>query len=166
FVLFSLLYDRLIDYVEVGTMITLDDGLIALEVTEIDHENKEVITKVINSGMSKNRKGVNIPNVHLNLPSMTTKDEEDIVFGVKESGEFIAASFVRSPNDVFKIHKLLDDNVGQTLQIISKIENREGVDHVDEILAATYALMIARGNLGVETPAVEVPLVQNDLIHR
>ncbi|HLR43171.1 MAG TPA: pyruvate kinase [Pseudogracilibacillus sp.] len=163
---FSVSYDRLIDDVEVGTMITLDDGLIALEVTEIDHENKEVITKVINSGMIKNRKGVNIPNVHLNLPSMTKKDEEDIVFGVKEGVDFIAASFVRSPNDVFKIRKLLDDNGGQTLQIISKIENREGVDNFDKILAASYGIMIARGDLGVEIPAEEVPLVQKDLIHR
>lgn len=163
---FSVSYDHLIDDVEIGTVITLDDGLIALEVTDIDHENKEVITKIINSGIIKNRKGVNIPNVHLNLPSMTKKDEEDILFGIKEGVDFIAASFVRNPNDVFKIRKLLDENDGSTIQIISKIENREGVDNFDKILAASYGIMVARGDLGVEIPAEEVPLVQKDLIHR
>lgn len=163
---FSVSYDHLIDDVEIGTVITLDDGLIALEVTDIDHENKEVITKIINSGIIKNRKGVNIPNVHLNLPSMTKKDEEDILFGIKEGVDFIAASFVRNPNDVFKIRKLLDENDGSTIQIISKIENREGVDNFDKILAASYGIMVARGDLGVEIPAEEVPLVQKDLIYR
>lgn len=163
---FSVTYDKLINDVEVGTVITLDDGLIALKVTAIDYDAKEVVTEVVNSGMVKNRKGVNIPNVRVNLPSMTEKDRSDIIFGIEEDVDFIAASFVRQAEDVLQIKEWLEKHGGHDIQIISKIENREGVDNFDKILEASYGIMVARGDLGVEIPAEEVPLVQKDLIHR
>lgn len=163
---FSVTYDGLIDDVEVGTKISLDDGLIELEVIGIDYDNEELKTRVINSGIIKNKKGVNIPNVHVNLPSLTEKDKRDILFGIEQDIDFIAASFVREHTDILKIKKMLEDNNATHIQIISKIENREGVDNFDKILEVSYGIMIARGDLGVEIPAEEVPLVQKDLIHR
>ncbi|MBO1003397.1 pyruvate kinase [Pseudogracilibacillus auburnensis] len=163
---FSVTYKGLIDDVEIGTRISLDDGLIELEVVAIDHEQEEIKTRVINSGKIKNKKGVNIPNVHVNLPSLTEKDKEDILFGIEQNVDFIAASFVREHTDVLTIKKLLEENDASHIQIIAKIENREGVDHFDKILEASYGIMIARGDLGVEIPAEEVPLVQKELIHK
>src|SRR5690625_1230333 len=156
----------LIDDVEVGTLISLDDGLIQLEVLEIDHEAEELKTKVINSGIIKNKKGVNVPNVHVNLPSLTDKDVNDILFGIEQDVDFVAASFVRESTDVLAIKKLLEDHHADHIQIISKIENRGGVDNFDKILEVSYGIMVARGDLGVEIPDSEVPLVQKDLIHR
>ena len=163
---FTVTYKGLIDDVEVGTLISLDDGLIQLEVLEIDHEAKELKTKVINSGIIKNKKGVNVPNVHVNLPSLTDKDVNDILFGIEQDVDFVAASFVRESTDVLAIKKLLEDHHADHIQIISKIENRGGVDNFDKILEVSYGIMVARGDLGVEIPASEVPLVQKDLIHR
>src|SRR5690625_1941925 len=163
---FAVTYEGLIDDVQVGTSISLDDGLIELEVVAIDHERQEVKTRVVNSGIIKNRKGVNIPNVHVNLPALTEKDKNDILFGIEQDVDFIAASFVREHTDVLTMRKMLDENNGEHIQIISKIENQEGVDNFDKILEASYGIMIARGDLGVEIPAEEVPLVQKDLIHR
>lgn len=163
---FTVTYKGLINDVEVGTLISLDDGLIQLEVVGINHENEEIKTKVINSGKIKNRKGVNVPNVHVNLPSLTDKDKNDILFGIEQDVDFIAASFVREHQDVLAIKKLLEDNHADHIQIISKIENRSGVDNFDKILEVSYGIMVARGDLGVEIPAAEVPLVQKDLIHR
>lgn len=163
---FSVTYEGLIDDVDVGTSISLDDGLIELEVVEVDHEREEVKTKVINSGVIKNKKGVNIPNVHVNLPSLTEKDKEDIKFGIEQDVDFIAASFVRAHTDVLTIKKMLEENNASHIQIISKIENREGVDNFEKILEASYGIMIARGDLGVEIPPEEVPLVQKKLIHQ
>ena len=163
---FTVTYQGLINDVEIGTLISLDDGLIQLEVLEIDKEAEEIKTKVINSGMIKNKKGVNVPNVHVNLPSLTDKDVNDILFGIEQDVDFIAASFVRERTDVLAIKKLLEDHQADHIQIISKIENRSGVDNFNEILEVSYGIMVARGDLGVEIPASEVPLVQKDLIHR
>lgn len=163
---FTVTYKGLINDVEVGTTISLDDGLIQLEVLEIDYDAEEVKTRVINSGKIKNKKGVNLPNVHVNLPALTEKDQNDILFGIEEDVDFIAASFVREHTDVLTIRKLLEDNNAAHIQIISKIENREGVDNFDKILEVSYGIMVARGDLGVEIPSSEVPLVQKDLIHR
>lgn len=163
---FSVTYQGLIDDVEIGTIISLDDGLIELEVTAIDKENEEVVTKVVNSGVIKNKKGVNIPNVHVNLPALTEKDKSDILFGIEQNVDFIAASFVREHSDVLSIRKMLEQNKAAHIQIISKIENQEGVDNFDKILEASFGIMVARGDLGVEIPAEEVPLVQKDLIHK
>lgn len=162
----SVSYPGLINDIEVGSTILLDDGLIALEVTEKRPETKEIITIVKNAGVLKNRKGVNIPNVRINLPGMTEKDAADIEFGIAEGIDFIAASFVRRAKDVLEIRKILEKNNATHIQIIPKIENREGVDNINEILEVSDGLMVARGDLGVEIPAEEVPLVQKELIQK
>ena len=114
----------------------------------------------------KNKKGVNVPDVQVQLPGMTEKDASDILFGIKEGVDFIAASFVRRASDVMEIRSLLESNGGSSLQIIPKIENGEGVDNIDEILQVSDGLMVARGDLGVEIPSEEVPLIQKRLIEK
>lgn len=161
---FSITYPGLIDDVHVGSKILLDDGLIGLEVLEINKTDGEIKTKVLNPGTLKNKKGVNVPNVSVNLPGITEKDASDIVFGIEQGIDFIAASFVRRASDVLEIRELLEKHNAAHIQIISKIENQEGVDNIKEILEVSDGLMVARGDLGVEIPAEEVPLVQKDLI--
>lgn len=163
---FSVTYPQLFDDVEVGSSILLDDGLIALEVTEKDAKNRELVTKVLNPGVLKNKKGVNVPNVSINLPGITEKDANDIRFGLGQGIDFIAASFVRRASDVLEITKILEENDATHVQIIPKIENQEGVDNIDEILQVSQGLMVARGDLGVEIPAEEVPIVQKQLIKK
>lgn len=163
---FSVTYDKLIEDVGVGSTILLDDGLIQLEVIGKDEENGLIKTLVINSGALKNKKGVNVPGVQVQLPGMTEKDASDILFGIKEGVDFIAASFVRRASDVMEIRSLLEENDGADLQIIPKIENREGVDNIDEIIMVSDGLMVARGDLGVEIPSEEVPLIQKQLIEK
>jgi pyruvate kinase len=163
---FSVTYEGLIDDVEKGSKILLDDGLIGLEVTEIDKANGEIHTIVSNSGMLKNKKGVNVPGVSVNLPGITDKDAKDIIFGIQQDVDFIAASFVRRATDVLEIRQLLEEHHAPHIQIIPKIENQEGVDNIDEILEVSDGLMVARGDLGVEIPAEEVPLVQKQLIKK
>ncbi|QOY33914.1 pyruvate kinase [Anaerobacillus isosaccharinicus] len=161
---FSVSYSGLVDDVEVGSKILLDDGLIELEVIEIG--SNELKTKILNSGTIKNKKGVNVPNVSVNLPGITEKDANDIRFGIEQGVDFIAASFVRRASDVLEIRELLETNGAVDIHIIPKIENQEGVDNIDEILEVSDGLMVARGDLGVEIPAEEVPLVQKSLIKK
>ncbi|MED4392930.1 pyruvate kinase [Priestia aryabhattai] len=161
---FSITYPGLIDDVHVGSKILLDDGLIGLEVLGVNKTDGEIKTKVLNPGTLKNKKGVNVPNVSVNLPGITEKDANDIVFGIEQGIDFIAASFVRRASDVLEIRELLEKHNAAHIQIISKIENQEGVDNIKEILEVSDGLMVARGDLGVEIPAEEVPLVQKDLI--
>ncbi|WNF36035.1 pyruvate kinase [Bacillaceae bacterium IKA-2] len=161
---FSVTYSGLINDVEVGSKILLDDGLIELEVIEVG--SNELITKILNSGTIKNKKGVNVPNVSINLPGITEKDESDIRFGIEQGVDFIAASFVRRASDVLEIRGLLESKGAEHIHIIPKIENQEGVDNIDEILEISDGLMVARGDLGVEIPAEEVPLVQKKLIKK
>ena len=161
---FSLSYDGLINDVEIGMPILLDDGLVELQVSSIDEENQEIVTKAINSGVLKNNKGVNVPGASLNLPGLTDKDRSDIEFGIKNGVTFIAASFVRRTSDVLEIKDILEKNDALHIQIIPKIENQEGVDNLDEIIAVSDGLMVARGDLGVEIPVEEVPIVQKDMI--
>lgn len=163
---FSVTYDQLIDDVHPGAKILLDDGLIGLEVISIDKEENQIKTKVLNAGILKNKKGVNVPGVSVNLPGITEKDTKDILFGIEQGVDFIAASFVRRATDVLEIRQLLEENNGSHIQIIPKIENQEGVDNINEILEVSDGLMVARGDLGVEIPAEEVPLVQKDLIKK
>ncbi|MGG5829324.1 pyruvate kinase, partial [Bacillus pumilus] len=162
----SVTYEDLIHDVEVGSTILLDDGLIGLEVKELNMDRKEIVTKVMNTGTLKNKKGVNVPGVSVNLPGITEKDANDILFGVEQGVDFIAASFVRRASDVLEIRELLEKNNAADIQIIPKIENQEGVDNIDEILEVSDGLMVARGDLGVEIPAEEVPLVQKMLIKK
>jgi len=163
---FSVTYERLIEDVHTGAKILLDDGLIGLEVISVDKANVEIKTKVLNSGTLKNKKGVNVPGVSVKLPGITEKDAQDILFGIEQGVDFIAASFVRRAKDVLEIRQLLEENNGSHIQIIPKIENQEGVDNINEILEVSDGLMVARGDLGVEIPAEEVPLVQKDLIKK
>lgn len=151
--------------VKVGDLILIDDGLIELEVREIK-DGTDIICRVNNSGQMSNHKGVNVPNVKISLPAITEKDREDILFGIKNQVDFLAASFVRKKEDVFEIRRILEDNHGEYIQIIPKIENQEGIDNIDEILLASDGLMVARGDLGVEVPPQEIPLVQKMLIKK
>ncbi len=160
----SVTYPDLVNDVHVGSKILLDDGLIELEVKQI--EKNELYTEVLNNGTLKNKKGVNVPNVSVNLPGITDKDAADIEFGIEQGIDFIAASFVRRVSDVLDIRKLLEKHKATDIQIIPKIENREGVDNIDSILEISDGLMVARGDLGVEIPAEEVPLVQKQLIKK
>jgi pyruvate kinase len=163
---FSVTYPGLIEDVHTGSKILLDDGLIGLEVTSIDKEANEIAVNILNSGTLKNKKGVNVPGVSVNLPGITEKDTQDILFGIEQGVDFIAASFVRRAKDVFEIRQLLEENNATQIHIIPKIENQEGVDNIDEILEISDGLMVARGDLGVEIPAEEVPLVQKQLIKK
>ncbi|PLR81482.1 pyruvate kinase [Bacillus canaveralius] len=163
---FSVTYQGLIDDVHTGSKILLDDGLIALDVIRIDKANNEIRTKVLNGGVLKNKKGVNVPGVAVKLPGITEKDANDILFGIEQGVDFIAASFVRRATDVLEIRQLLQDNNASHIHIIPKIENQEGVDNIHEILEVSDGLMVARGDLGVEIPAEEVPLVQKQLIKK
>lgn len=163
---FSITYPGLIHDIKIGSKILLDDGLIGLEVVKIDQPHNEIYTKILNSGTLKNKKGVNVPGVSVNLPGITEKDAEDILFGIEQGIDFIAASFVRRASDVLEIRQLLEENRAAHINIIPKIENQEGVDKIDEILEVSDGLMVARGDLGVEIPAEEVPLVQKLLIKK
>ena len=163
---FSVTYANLINDVEVGSHILLDDGLVDLLVTEIDHANQELVTEIQNSGVIKSKKGVNVPNVSINLPGITEKDAADIRFGVREGIDFIAASFVRRASDVMEIREILEQEGRPNVKIISKIENQEGVDNIDEILSVSDGIMVARGDLGVEIPTHEVPIVQKYIIKK
>ncbi|HLR02451.1 MAG TPA: pyruvate kinase [Virgibacillus sp.] len=163
---FSTTYKDLINDVHVGSKILLDDGLIELEVTDIDHDNKELKTTALNNGVVKNKKGVNVPNVQVNLPGITEKDTKDIEFGIEQDVDFIAASFVRTPSDVLEIKELLEKHDATHIHLIPKIENQEGIDNIDGILEVSDGLMVARGDLGVEIPPEEVPLVQKELIEK
>lgn len=163
---FSVSYPELINDVNPGSHILLDDGLIDLEVTDIDRVANEIVTVVKNSGTLKNKKGVNVPNVSINLPGITEKDAADIIFGIENDVDYIAASFVRRPSDVLEITEILEKHNATHIQIIPKIENQEGVDNIDEILKISDGLMVARGDLGVEIPTEDVPIVQKSLIRK
>lgn len=160
----SVSYDGLAEDLTVCNKILIDDGLIELNVDRI--EGTEIYCSIDNGGVLGSKKSVNIPNVEINLPGLTPKDESDLIFGIKQKVDFVAASFVRKPQDVIAIRKVLENNGGGNIQIISKIENREGVEKIDRILAVSDGIMVARGDLGVEIPAEEVPLVQKSIIKK
>jgi len=160
----SVTYEGLPNDIAAGKRILLDDGLIELEVVEI--KGADIICNVLNDGPLKNNKGVNVPDVSLSLPALTEKDINDILFGIKMGVDFIAASFIRSAEDIAKIKQVLEKNGGSHIKIIAKIENREGLDNLDDILDAAHGIMVARGDLGVEIKPEEVPIVQKDMIRK
>lgn len=160
----SVSYPGLVHDIEIGSRILIDDGLIEVKVERI--EGTEIITKILNGGQLKSRKGVNVPGVSVNLPGITEKDAADIRFGLEQGIDFIAASFVRKASDILEIRKLLEDHDQEGVQIIAKIENQEGVDNIDEILLVADGIMVARGDLGVEVPAEDVPLMQKMMIRK
>lgn len=147
-----------------GTKILLDDGLIEMSVLAVSDD--EITCKVINGGKLSNHKGVNIPEIHLSMPYINNKDKEDILFGISQDVDFVAASFVRTAEDVAELRNLLNANGGSSINIIAKIENGEGVEHIDEIIEASDAIMIARGDMGVEIPYEEVPSIQKMIIKK
>ncbi len=160
----SVSYKNLYNEVTPGTRILINDGLIEIIVEKID--GKDVVCKVQNGGKLTNKKSINIPNSKIQLPSMTDKDKSDIIFGIKNGFDFIAASFIRKPEDVMNIKKVLKDNGGDYIKVISKIENREGIENFDEILEVSDGIMVARGDLGVEIPMEEVPIRQKEFIKK
>ena len=157
-------YKGLANDVKPGDTILIDDGLVGLTVKEIN--NDDIVCEVQNSGIVKNHKGVNVPGVKVNLPAITEKDRSDIEFGIEQGIDFIAASFVRKVSDVLAIREILEANNADHIKIISKIENQEGVDNLDEIIEVSDGIMVARGDLGVEIPTEEIPVVQKLMIRK
>ncbi len=160
----SITYKELYRDVSKGSRILINDGLVELEVFEI--KNKDIYCTVKNGGVVGDRKGINVPGVDIRLPSLTSQDIADIKFGIENDFDIIAASFVRKASDVVEIRKVLEKNGGSDILVISKIENREGIRNFDEILKVSDGIMVARGDLGVEIPVEEVPIVQKNIIEK
>lgn len=160
----SISYEDLYKDVKAGTTILIDDGLVEMQVVEMNE--KDITCEVKNGGKISDRKGVNVPNVKLSMPFLSDKDKEDILFGIENDVDFVAASFVRRAEDVNKMRKFLNDHGGYDVNIISKIENREGVENIDEIMNVSEGVMIARGDMGVEIPYEEVPVIQKMIIKK
>ena len=159
----SITYKDLPMDVEPNGTIMLDDGLIKLQIQTVN--DTDIVCTVLNNGKIKNKKGVNVPGVHLSMPYMSQRDKDDIIFGIQQGYDFIAASFVRTAQDVYDIRNLLN-KYDSNIRIIAKIENREGVNNIDSILAAADAVMVARGDLGVEIDFTELPGIQKTIIDR
>ena len=160
----SITYPDLYKDVEVGTTILIDDGLVEMSVVEL--KEGEIVCQIKNGGKVSDRKGVNVPNVKLSMPFLSDKDKEDILFGIKNDVDFVAASFVRRADDLRKMRKYLNDHGGYDVHIIAKIENREGVENIDEIIETAEGVMVARGDMGVEIPCEEVPVIQKMMIKK
>ena len=160
----SITYEGLVQDVDAGRVILIDDGLIELKV--VGKSEKEIFCEVINGGELGERKGVNVPNVAVRLPAITEKDKDDIRFGVEQGIDFIAASFVRNAECVLEIKAYLKELGAPYVPIIAKVENAEGIKNIDEIIRAADGVMVARGDLGVEIPAEEVPYLQKMIIQK
>ena len=160
----SVTYPKLHQELAPGQQVLIDDGLVAIRVEEI--AGHDIRCTVENGGTLSANKSINIPGVHIRLPALTEKDVADIRFGVENDFDYIAASFVRRAADVEAVRQVLRDCGGENVKIIAKIENQEGVDNVDEILAAADGIMVARGDLGVEIPAARVPVLQKQMIRK
>lgn len=157
-------YKELYKDVTRGSSVLIDDGLVGLEVVEV--KNKDIYCVVRNGGTIGDHKGINVPGAKIKLPALTNQDIEDIKFGIENDFDIIAASFVRKASDVIEIRKILEKNGGSDMLIISKIENREGITNFNEILKVSDGIMVARGDLGVEIPVEEVPIVQKNIIQK
>ena len=171
----SITYKNLADDVKPGDRILIDDGLVGLEVVEIKPVAKpvntkvnarDIVCKVLNDGVISNKKGVNVPNVDLTMPFISEKDYGDICFAVENDYDFIAASFVRTAEDVMEIRKILAEKGGEDIKIISKIENMQGVRNIDDIIRVSDGIMVARGDMGVEIPLEDVPVMQKMIIKK
>ena len=158
----SITYPDLPKDIKKGTRILIDDGLIEMEATSI--KSTKIVCEVKNGGVISNKKGVNVPNVSLSMPYMSEKDISDILFGIEQDVDFIAASFVRTANDVLEVRQLLEKNGGHDINIIAKIENAEGVENIDAIIRASNGIMVARGDMGVEIDMQDLPVIQKQLI--
>lgn len=160
----SISYKELYKDVKVGGTLLVDDGALEFEITEI--KGKDIVCKALNTGRLGSRKTMNVPGVKVDLPALTQKDIDDITEGIKRGFDYIAASFVRKASDVIALRNLLDSNGGERVKIISKIENQEGIDNFEEILELSDGIMVARGDMGVEIPMEQVPIVQKRFIKR
>ena len=160
----SITYPGLVADVQVGSTILIDDGLIELKVKE--KRNTEIVCKIVNGGELGERKGVNVPNVPVRLPAITDKDRDDLRFGVEQKVDFIAASFVRNAECILEIKAFLKECGAPYIPVIAKIENAEGIKNIDEIIRCADGIMVARGDLGVEIPAEEVPYLQKMIIQK
>lgn len=160
----SVTYKDIAKDLKANDRVLIDDGLVEFTVISVDENN--VYMKAVNSGELSDRKGVNLPSVKVNLPTLTEKDIEDLIFGIENDVDFIAASFIRSAKDVLEIRKILESNGGDDIKIISKIENLEGVQNIDEIIDVSDGIMVARGDMGVELDEEDIPLVQKDIIRK
>ncbi|RHT84152.1 pyruvate kinase [Clostridiaceae bacterium AM27-36LB] len=160
----TITYKELYKDVEPGDSILIDDGLIGMEVVRIDES--DIVCRVKNGGFISNHKGVNVPGVELNMPFVSPKDLADIVFAVEQDYDFIAASFTRTAEDIMEIRKILQEHGGEKIHIIAKLENKQGVKNCEDILRVADGIMIARGDMGVEIPLEEVPVIQKELISK
>ncbi len=160
----SVSHKKISSILKSGDTILIDDGLIELNVEEFD--GKDVVCRVINGGKISNKKSINLPGVKLDMPYMTERDREDLLFGIKADVDYVAASFIRNADDVKCVRSLLDENGGKDIKLISKIENNEGVENIDEILAESNGIMIARGDMGVEISFERLPAIQKSLIKK
>ncbi len=160
----SITYKDLVKDVQPGSRILIDDGLIELGVEEVT--DTEICCHVVNGGMISNKKGVNVPNVDLSMPYISEKDYEDIVFGIENDFDFVAASFVRTADDILQIRKIFEEKDCHNINIIAKIENMQGVNNIDEIIRVSDGIMVARGDMGVEIPLEDVPVIQKMIIKK
>lgn len=160
----STTYENLSKVLKPGSRVCIDDGLIELVVKEIC--GRDVVCTVSNGGQVKDHKGVNLPGTPVDLPFLSRKDRSDILFAAENGFDFIAASFTRSAQDVLDIRELLDQAGARNMEIIAKIENQQGIDNIDEIIEAADGIMVARGDLGVEVPSHQVPLLQKEIIKK
>ena len=160
----SVTYNRLYEDLEVGMRVLIDDGLIEMTAEQVDRTN--IVCRVINGGVVSNHKGVNVPDVDLSMPYISDKDREDILFGISQDVDFIAASFVQKKEDILQLRRLLEKNGGSDIKIIAKIENAQGVTNIDDIIEVSDGIMVARGDMGVEIPYEEVPVIQKKIIKK
>lgn len=158
----AITYQELPEDIKAGAQVLIDDGLVEMEVIRVTET--DIICSVVNGGVISNHKGVNVPGTKLSMPFISEKDREDIIFGIENGFDFIAASFTRSAEDILEIRKILTEYNCHTINIIAKIENLEGVENIDEILRVVEGIMVARGDMGVEIPLEEVPVLQKKLI--
>lgn len=160
----SVTYNRLYEDLEVGMRVLIDDGLIEMRVEKVD--KNDIVCRVLNGGAVSGHKGVNVPDVDLSMPYISDKDREDILFGIEQEVDFIAASFVQKKEDILQLRRLLEKNGGEDIKIIAKIENAQGVANIDDILEVSDGIMVARGDMGVEIPYEDVPVIQKEIIQK
>ena len=160
----AITYEDLHNDVKAGDRILIDDGLIEMKVVRLD--GTDIVCEVINGGMISNKKGVTVPNVERSMPFISETDYSDIVFGIENGFDFIAASFTRTADDILQIRKILEEHDCKSVNIIAKIENKQGVDNIDDIIRVSDGIMVARGDMGVEIPMEDVPVIQKILIEK
>lgn len=163
---FCVTYKELFDDVPVGAIIRLDDGNLELTCTAKDEKKRELVCRVENTHTCKDRRGVNVPNVHLSMPYLSEQDKSDLLFGCEQHVDLVSASFIRNKQDILDIRKLLDENGGKNIMIISKVENTEAISNLDEVIRYSDGIMVARGDLAVEIPPEQVPVYQKYMIEQ